>query len=292
MTIGQIIEGRGGLYTVRDEQGTDYVLRAKKKFRRQKLTPLVGDKVLFTPGQEEEHGWVEEILPRASIFLRPPVANVEKLCMVAAPAPQPDWLLIDKLLLSAHMQCLKPLLIINKCDMEGDALAFARQTYRDAKVQVLGVSARTGEGMEQLKQALQGGLCCFAGQSGVGKSTLLSKLLDMDLETGHISHRIQRGRQTTRHASLLSSGGITALDTPGFSLLEAPEKMEPVSLPDYYPEFAPFLGQCRFSPCYHLKEPGCAVKQAALEGEVDGQRLERYQQLLEEVGTNWRERYD
>lgn len=292
MMKGQIIEGRGGLYTVRDEQGTDYVLRAKKKFRRQRVTPLVGDRVLFTPGQEEEHGWVEEILPRTSVFLRPPVANVEKLCIVAAPAPQPDWLLMDKLLLSAHMQHLEPILIINKCDMEGDALSFAKKTYRNAGVQVLGVSARTGEGMEQLKQALKGGLCCFAGQSGVGKSTLLSKLLDMDLETGRISHRIQRGRQTTRHASLLEANGITALDTPGFSLLEAPDKMEPVTLPEHYPEFAPYLGKCRFSPCYHNQEPDCAVKEAVLRGEVDKERLERYQQLLEEVGTNWRGRYD
>ena len=292
MREGQIIEGRGGLYTVRDKGGEAYVLRAKKKFRRQKISPLVGDLVLFTPGELEEHGWVEEILPRKSQFLRPPVANVDRLCIVAAPAPQPDWLLVDKLLLSAQRQQIIPLIVINKCDMDEKTLDFARSTYRDAQAQVVGVSARDGRGMDALAQALQGGLCCFAGQSGVGKSTLLSRLLDMDLETGRISHRIQRGRQTTRHASLLEANGIKALDTPGFSLLEAPDKMEPVTLPDNYPEFAPYLGQCRFTPCFHNQEPGCRVKEAAKIGEIDAQRLQRYQQLLSEVETNWRERYD
>ena len=117
MMQGQIIEGRGGLYTVRDAAGIDHVLRAKKKFRRQHMTPLVGDRVDFTPGEGDEHGWLEEILPRSSQCLRPPVANITLLVIVAAVAPAPDWLLIDKLLLGARKKGMRAVLVKNKCDM-------------------------------------------------------------------------------------------------------------------------------------------------------------------------------
>lgn len=289
---GQITEGRGGLYTVRGADGAYHVLRAKKTFRRMGLTPLVGDRVRFTPGQQDEHGWVDEILPRASAFVRPPVANVDTLCIVVAPVPQPDWLLADKLLLIARMQGIRPVLAVNKCDADQTALDMALRMYARADVTVLGVSARTGEGLANLRKALEGSLCCFSGQSGVGKSTLLSLLTDRPLETGHLSEKIARGRQTTRHVSLMEGDGLRVLDTPGFSLMEAPEKMEPADLVRYYPEFAPYFGQCRFAPCFHVKEPGCAVRAAEGRGELDGDRLARYRELFTEIQTNWRERYD
>ena len=292
MNQGQIIEGRGGLYTVRDAAGERYVLRAKKTFRRMGLSPLVGDFVLFTPGREDEHGWVEEILPRRSAFIRPPVANVETLCIVLAAVPMPDWYLADKLLLSARMQGIRPLIIINKCDMNEQALFDARRMYRAAETRVIGVSAKEGTGLQTLKEALQDSLCCFSGQSGVGKSTLLSLLLDRPLETGSLSEKIGRGKQTTRHVSLLEKDGLRVLDTPGFSLLEAPQNMEPPELLHYYPEFAAYVGQCRFAPCFHVQEPGCAVREAEKKGELDHDRMARYRALFEEIQTNWRERYD
>ncbi len=292
MMEGQIIEGRGGLYTVQGQEGASYVLRAKKTFRRMGISPLVGDRVRFTPGKEDEHGWVEEILPRVSAFLRPPVANVETLCIVLAPLPEPDWLLADKLLLAAHMQGIRPVMVINKCDVDENALVRAKTMYAGADVQVFGVSAKENTGIEALRQALSGGLCCFSGQSGVGKSTLLSLLMGRALETGSLSEKIARGKQTTRHISLLETNGLRVLDTPGFSLLEAPENMEPSDLAQYYPEFAPYFGQCRFAPCFHVKEPGCAVKAAERRGELDADRLARYRALFMEIQTNWRERYD
>lgn len=289
---GQIVEGRGGLYTVRDFDGVCHVLRAKKTFRRMGVSPLVGDRVYFTPGNKDEHGWVDEILPRVSEFLRPPVANVRTLCIVLAPVPQPDWLLADKLLLAARMQGIRPVMVINKCDADEGALNDAVRMYAKADVQVLGVSARAGAGMEELRQALSGGLCCFSGQSGVGKSTLLSLLMGRTLETGALSEKIARGKQTTRHVSLMEENGLSVLDTPGFSLLEAPDDMEPSGLAQYYPEFAPYFGRCRFAPCFHLKEPGCAVLAAEKEGALDKDRLARYRELYAEIQTNWRERYD
>ena len=290
MTEGQIIEGRGGLYTVSDGQDT-YVLRAKKKFRRQRMTPLVGDRVLFTPGTGEEHGWLEEILPRQSECLRPPVANITLLALVVAEAPAPDWLLMDKLLLGARMQGMTALLIVNKCDLGQTSAEIARRDYAGAELPVYPVSAAQGEGLEELRERLRGETVCFAGQSGVGKSTLLNHLLGLELQTGEIS-RIERGKHTTRHASLITCGDIRVMDTPGFSLLEFEQVMDPVELMDYYPEFAPYAGQCRFQPCYHGSEPGCAITKAVQEGAISPARVERYRELLEKTRQLWRDRYD
>lgn len=295
MKTGTIIRGRGGLYTVRAEGGQEFVLRAKKKFRRQGLSPLVGDRVLFTPGDiSDEHGWVEEILQRSSQCLRPPVANVSLLCIVVAPAPAPDWLLVDKLLIFAHKQGLRPILILNKADLDenGAVMQQARDQYRCAQMDVYSISALEKQGLDELKTRLQGETCCFSGQSGVGKSTLLNALFGLGVETGDISRRIMRGKNTTRHCELFSQDGMCVIDTPGFSLLEMDEVFDPVLLQDYYPEFAPYAGQCRFSPCYHASEPGCAVLSALKEGRIHEKRMERYQILLTECRRAWRERYD
>ena len=164
--------------------------------------------------------------------------------------------------------------------------------YAGAEVPVLAASARSGEGLEQVREAMRGRLCCLTGQSGVGKSTLLNALLGLSLETGEISRKIQRGKNTTRHAELLVKDGLRVLDTAGFSLLELDGGMEPVTLKEYYPEFAVYEGKCRFEPCYHDREPGCAVTAACGEGAIHPQRLARYRALLAEVRQAWRERYD
>ncbi|MBR5231127.1 MAG: ribosome small subunit-dependent GTPase A [Clostridia bacterium] len=291
MMKGQIIEGRGGLYTVRGEDKAEYVLRAKKKFRRQHVKPLVGDLVDFTPGTGDEHGWLEEILPRQSECLRPPVANITLLALVLAPAPAPDWLLIDKLLLGAKMQNMKTVIVCNKCDLGESAIEEATRDYANADVQILRVSAHKAEGLDALKEIMRGETTCFAGQSGVGKSTLLNALLGLSLETGDIS-RIERGKHTTRHAALLEIDGLRVMDTPGFSLFEFEQVMDPAELMEYYPEFADYLGECRFQPCYHGNEPGCAVSRAVQEGKLSAVRVERYRQLLEKTRQLWRERYD
>ena len=299
MMEGVIVRGRGGFYTVRDDQGQEYVLRAKKKFRRLKISPLVGDRVYFTPGEgkaegKEEDGWVEEILPRSSQCLRPPVANISLLCIVAAPLPAPDWLLVDKLLIFARKQNLQALLILNKADLPQaeETAALAKAMYAGAEIDICSVSARNGQAVQELVHHLKGHTCCFSGQSGVGKSTLLNALFGLHQETGDISQKILRGKNTTRHAELFSFGDIRVIDTPGFSLLEMDEVFDPVLLRDFYPEFAPYDGKCRFSPCYHGAEPGCAVLKAAQEGKIDARRLERYHILLSDCRQIWRERYD
>lgn len=290
---GTIIRGMGGLYTVRDKNGQEYVLRAKKKFRRMHISPLVGDEIIFTKGEiSDEHGWVEEILPRKSVCLRPPVANATLIAIIIAPEPETDFLLVDKLLMYAQKQALRTAIIINKADLCASLYQQVTREYHGAQTDVFEVSAKDGRGTKALLQFLKGETICFCGQSGVGKSTLLNTLLGLEVQTGEISKKIQRGKNTTRHAELFESHGARVLDTPGFSLLEIKEGLEPVKLQEYYPEFAPYLGACRFKPCYHNTEPGCAVLAAVKAGEISNERVARYHQLLATVKQSWRERYD
>ncbi len=154
------------------------------------------------------------------------------------------------------------------------------------------MSAKTGQGIEELQALLKEGICCFAGQSGVGKSTLLTAATGIALKTGEISRKISRGKHTTRHVELMTSDDYQVLDTPGFSLLELWSGLEPIELQNYYPEFENYQGQCRFSPCYHLSEPGCAVLDASARGEIGQDRLDRYHTLLKRTQEAWRKRYD
>lgn len=292
MLQGVIVKGVGGLYYARDAEGTLHVLRAKGKFRKQRVTPMVGDRVRFTPGTGDEHGWVEDILPRDSELIRPPVANIRHIILVVAPEPAPDLLLVDTLMVMAVRQGIQPALVVNKCDLDGALFEQMKREYDGAGIPVLRASARSGEGLEALRQLLRRGICCFAGQSGVGKSTLLSAATGLSLQTGEISKKVSRGRHTTRHAELLFSGEYQVLDTPGFSLLELWDGLEPIRLKEFYPEFAPYEGQCRFSPCYHLSEPGCAVLEAMREGAISPERVNRYHLLLKKAQEAWRNRYD
>ena len=292
MIKGEIKEGRGGFYTVREETGQEHILRAKKKFRRDGISPLPGDRVMFSPGSAEEHGWLEEILPRASLCLRPPVANITLMVIVIAPEPVPDYLLVDKLLVYADMQGIRPLIAVNKSDIGMETYEKARDIYKSSGAPVIALSASSGQGLDELCSRMRGELTGFAGQSGVGKSALLSRVTGTELISGAISDRIKRGKQTTRHTTLLYHDGMRVMDTPGFSLLELPRGMEPEQLSGYYPDFRPYEADCRFNPCLHLTEPGCAVKKACEAGDINASRLLRYGELMETVKKTWRERYD
>jgi len=198
------------------------------------------------------------------------------LLIVAAPAPAPDLLLVDRLMVRARQQGMKLALIVNKCDLDEGLFPELEKQYAGADCPVLAVSARQERGLEAVRALMQGEMCCFTGQSGVGKSTMINALLGLKLETGEISQKILRGKNTTRHAELILSEGLRVLDTAGFSLLELDGQMDPVTLKDYYPEFIPHEGECRFAPCFHDREPGCAVSQAIAAGEINHERAERY----------------
>lgn len=288
---GSIMRGIGSFYTVLGEDGVSYTLRAQKKLRRRHLSPMVGDRVVFTPGQGEEDGWLEEILPRKSVMERPSVANVDMLMLVIASVPQPDMLLCDKLILRARRGNMTPAICVNKLDLDGELAQSIRREYAGTELRVFAASAKTGEGIEALREAMRGKVTCLAGQSAVGKSSLLNALFSLELETGGLSRKTERGRHTTRRAEMMAVDGMMVLDTPGFSLLELENGVEPQDFAQLYPEYNELAGQCRFQPCLHDREPGCAVHAAVERGELSAERWARYRELLGEVRENWKGRY-
>ena len=196
------------------------------------------------------------------------------------------------MLLNARRAGIAAQLVINKSDLDAARAADIAAQYRGAGVEPLMVCAGNGAGLDALRERLWGKVHALAGQSGAGKSTMINALYGLSLETGSLSRKIERGKNTTRHCQLIPvSGGGMVLDTPGFSLLET-DVFDPVELKDSWPEFAPCEGQCYFQPCYHATEPRCAVREAVAAGEIDPRRHERYAALLDEMRQRWRDRYD
>ncbi|MCI8552710.1 MAG: ribosome small subunit-dependent GTPase A [Lawsonibacter sp.] len=284
MREGIICKALSGFYYVDDGQAVT-ACRARGKHRYAKLTPLVGDRVRFTP-LEGGNGALDEILPRKNEFYRPAVANIDLLVVVASQAvPVTDPFLIDRVAAIAAGRGCETLVCVNKCDLEpGEDLA---RIYKRAGFPTLQVSAETGEGLDKLRQAIADKVCAFTGNSGVGKSSILNALeTDFSLATGEISNKLGRGRHTTRHVELFRlSCGALAVDTPGFSSFDV-DKMELArkeELQYAFREFAPFLGKCRFQDCAHVKEKGCAVIEAVRVGEIPPTRHQSYIRLYEQA---------
>jgi len=290
---GIILRGIGSFYYALDDEGTVHTLRAQGKLRRERLKPKVGDRVELTPGDDDEHGWILSILPRKNELVRPPVANIDVIAIVVAAAtPDPDLMLTDRLMLNARRAGIDVRLVINKCDLDPENARQIANQYRGAGVEPVMLSAGKKEGVEPLREILKGKVHALAGQSGAGKSTLINALYGLNMETGDLSRKIERGKNTTRHCELVSvEGGGMVLDTPGFSLLET-DLFDPVELKESWPEFDQYEGQCFFQPCYHATEPRCAVRDAVADGEIDPERHGRYVALLDEMKQRWRERYD
>ena len=282
---GIILKALSGFYYVDGGDGALTACRGRGKFRHQKLTPLVGDRVRFTP-LGEGAGILDEILPRKNQFQRPAVANIDQLVVIASGAvPVTDPFLIDRVVSIAEGRDCEPVICINKCDL--DAAEELYQTYRKAGFLTLRVSAETGEGIPELAAAIAGKVSAFTGNSGVGKSSILNALEpEFRLQVGEVSDKLGRGRHTTRHVELfrLSSGAIVA-DTPGFSSFdtEGMELRRPEELQYTFREFAPYLDQCRFTGCAHIKEKGCAVLAAVKAGAIAPSRHASYVRLYEQA---------
>ena len=277
----RIIKALSGFYYVQTEDGV-VECRARGRFRRQDQSPLVGDFVRIT--RQGDKGVLEALLPRKNAFIRPAVANIDQLVVLASCAiPVTEPFLIDRVLAIAQLQNVPALVVVNKDDL-APAQPLA-EIYRRAGVPVLVTSAETGEGIEALREALAGKLSCLTGNSGVGKSSLLNRACpQLQLPVGEVSEKLGRGRHTTRHIELYSLGSNTFVaDTPGFSAFDT-ERMELVhkeQLQYAFPEFAPYLGHCQFPDCAHRKEPGCAVRKALAEGKIGQTRYDSYERLYE-----------
>lgn len=280
---GIILKGIGGFYYV-EAADTVYECKARGVFRKEKQVPLPGDKVTITVRTDNENT-IDEILPRSSCFERPPLANIDRLVIVAAVSePKPNTLVIDKLTAIAQYKEIESMIVITKTDLE-DASELI-DIYKSTGMETFSVSCVTGEGVEQVKNSLAGHISAFTGNSGVGKSSLLNCIDDkLCLKTGEISEKLGRGRHTTRHIELFKVAGGYIADTPGFGAVDF-EKSEVIlkdDLPFCFKEFIPHLGKCRFSTCTHVEDLGCQIIEAVKNGEISSSRHNSYVAMYNEV---------
>lgn len=285
MLNGRIIKGIGGFYYVNVEEEI-IECRARGLFREQKIIPLVGDIVRIRISPEDNSGYIEEIIDRDSELIRPPVANITQVVVVAS-VKNPDintWL-VDKILVMAEEKHLSILLCINKAELDLKRSEKLKNLYEKAGYDVILTSKLTGLGIEELRKYLENNINVFAGPSGVGKSSLLN-ILDplFKLETGPVSKKTQRGKHTTRHVELLKLEKNTfILDTPGFSSFELDFIEDYRDLKHYFRDIEKYNGKCGFNSCIHLNEPNCAVKNSVENGILSKERYENYLLILDEL---------
>ena len=292
MREGLIQKALSGFYYV--DIGTEVLTcRARGKFRKDGISPLVGDRVEVRELGNGE-GFVEAILPRKNAFTRPAVANIDQLVVIASGAiPKTDPYLIDRVAAIAALKGCEVIILLNKCDL--DSADNLYQIYRAAGFQTLRVSAQTGEGLEELIPLISNKLSAFTGNSGVGKSSILNALdPEFQLRVGEVSDALGRGRHTTRHVELFHlSCGADIVDSPGFSSFETEELNLELKrrLPETFREFQPYLDNCRFVGCSHTKEKGCAVLEAVRRGDIQKSRHASYLRLYEELKPlkDWQE---
>ena len=285
---GRVVKGVGGSYQVSDGVCSLECSPRGRLKREDRLA--VGDWVEVS--EQGGEGVVERVYPRRNALIRPFLANVDQMLLLVTSSPMADLLLIDKLLILCAMQEIPVYLAINKQDINPPGFCERiLSDYRDACGGLLELSALCGGRPEELTALLSGKLTCLAGQSAVGKSTLLNLLAGLDVETGNLSAKIERGRHTTRHSEIFALGENTFVaDTPGFSSLEL--ELDPRELWKYYPDFARFDDGCRYRGCTHRKEPQCAVRDACERGELSTGRYERYTILFEQLEKSWERRFE
>ncbi len=281
---GTIVHALSGFYYV-EAAGVVFECKAKGAFRSKKITPLVGDAVEIEA--DGTKGVITGVRERKNFLRRPPVANIDRLLIVSSvERPRPNLFVIDKLTAFAVYHNVQPVIVFSKCDL-GDVAPYLA-IYGKTEFPVIASSAVTGEGADRIAALIEGAVCAFAGNSGVGKSSMINRLLPgLALETNDISDKLGRGKHTTRSVRLYRCGGGFIADTPGFSsfdLLSDSEKIRKDDLPDCFPEFAAFTEQCRFGcSCAHMNDKGCAVRAAVERGEIAPERYESYRQMYEEV---------
>ena len=280
---GLIVKAISGFYYI-EAADTLYECKARGAFRKKGISPAVGDNAVITVFDDNTAA-VEEILPRKNYIIRPPLANLDRLFIVAAAAePSPSTLIIDKITAVARDKGIDPVIIFTKSDLAdcGELIGI----YELAGIKALSYSIKNGSGSDEIKELLKGKISAFTGNTGVGKSSLLNSLFPgLDIETGEISRKLGRGRHTTRHSELYKVGGGYVADTPGFGTvdIERYEVVQKNALAYCFPEFEEYLTKCRFTTCSHTCEKGCAVLDAVRDGRISESRHASYVAMYNEV---------
>lgn len=281
---GIIIKGIGGFYYVEAADGIIYECKARGIFRKEKIIPLAGDRVEVTVDENNKNS-IDKILERRNMFKRPPIANVDKLVIVSSACdPRPNLLIIDRLTAVAVYKNVEPIIVFTKNDLQSTD-EFVK-IYKSSGFKTFSVSNETGQGIDEVKNALKDGTVVFTGNSGVGKSSLINKMYpEFCLETGEISKKLGRGRHTTRHVELLKIDNGYIADTPGFSSLdfETNDLIKKDELAYCFPDFANYIDSCKFSTCAHVNDKGCRLVEAVKNGDVMPSRHESYVTMYNEV---------
>lgn len=283
--IGVILKAISGFYYVSLDDKI-YECKARGNFRKNQVSPTVGDRVEFTL-TDDYHGVVEKILERKNLLLRPTIANIDKMFIVSSfEFPSPDTLMIDRLTSISCYYGIEPIIVFNKCDT-GDFTELER-IYNNSGFKTFVVSATENVGIDKLKEETRNCISAFVGNSGVGKSSLLNAIFgELELKTGEVSQKLGRGRHTTRHTELYphNLGGFVA-DTPGFSAFDFTSENSyefKIKLPETFPDFIEFLDGCKFTSCSHTCEKGCAVLDAVGKGKIEESRHISYKAMVEEL---------
>ncbi len=285
-TNGVILKGIGGFYYVKTDEGV-FECKAKGKFRKEKISPLAGDKVSITVRDDEENT-IDEIFERKNFLIRPPVANIDKLfIVVSATKPKPNTVIIDKMTILAEKNDITPVIIITKTDLA--CAEELKEIYKSTGYNVYSFSVEDFSELDAIKAELKGCLCAFTGNSGVGKSTLINALSgDLKLETGEISDKLGRGRHTTRQAEVFTVGEGLVIDTAGFSSIDftTDNRIYSDELQYYFKEFAEHINDCRFNGCRHLGDKGCKICELVEDGIISRSRHDSYKTIYEEIKVN------
>ncbi len=295
---GKILSGVGGMYSAVTEDGRVLLCSARGVLRFSGISPFPGDNVLISE-MSDGRSAIDEILPRKNFFTRPPCANIDKLFITIACAdPDPSYITSDKLTVAAEYYSTTPIIIITKSDIAPEKAEELRAVYESCGYPVFVTSSQNGEGVEPLRKFVMsetdGCTSVFAGESGVGKSSLLNSIFpELMLKTGNVSRKISRGKHTTRAVTLYplegepSFAGAFIADTPGFGMfdLDAITDLMKEDIAALFPEFDPYIGECRYRKCTHLREEGCAVIEALSEKKIALVRHESYLKIYEEMKT-------
>ena len=277
---GRVLSASSNKYTV-DLGHERVVINARKKIKYRSGEILTGDFV------EVVDDAISKVYPRTSRFIRPNIANIDTLCVVISNPPKPDYLVVDKLLLSANFANVECAIIINKTDLDQSIADYVKIHYDFLKI--FNISAKTKAGIEELREFLNGKTVAFAGQSAVGKTSILNALMNTEYKTGEVSEKSERGRHTTTGSQIIDCGGFLLFDTPGFS--EISVEIQPQDAVTNYPPYDKYLNECRYPDCMHISEPDCEIKQLVEDGKLSADRHERYIEILQEIKKDYETRY-
>lgn len=287
MQKGVIISNISDLYHVEAEYNKIYTCNARGKFKNNEISPVAGDRVKFEVTDEEKSlGVINEIHDRTNYIKRPKMANLTQIILVISmKLPKPDLELLDKQLVYAEYMKIKPIICLNKIDLEDtEIVEQIEELYKKIGYEVIKTNAKEGVGVEKIRELLKGNVTAFSGNSGVGKSTLINSIFEKDItQEGLISKKNKRGKNTTTQVNLYNIGKDSYIaDTPGFSTFEISE-IETVDLCHYFIEFVPYIEKCEFVGCSHVKEQNCGIKQAIESGKISGERYDRYCKIYSDL---------